>query len=154
MCVKRIFPFLLLLLAGCNQGFVMPGTGDSNLIVVRDRAEAAYNQENWVTAEREYTYLTKEAPGEAEFWARLGNIQARTNKLDAAVLSYREALVRDSKNNKTWHNLGVVQLRQASNTYIEMLRYTDERDPLHQRARHMAKAINDLLTSDFEPRAK
>jgi cytochrome c-type biogenesis protein CcmH/NrfG len=115
------------------------------LIETQKRADEAYQKEDWKTAEKEYLYLAQNFPGEIEPWFRLGNIYARTGQLDAAVSAYREALVRDTKNGKAWHNLGIVQLRQATNTFVEMLAYTDPNDPLNQRAKQIVDAMDDLM---------
>ncbi len=143
-----IFP-----LAACNLQNLQPAPDSANIIEVQKRANDAYEKEDWKTAETEYKYLTQYISGDAEPWFRLGNIYARTDQLDAAVNAYRKALVRDSKNSKTWHNLGIVQLRQATNTFIEMLQYTKEDDPLNKRAKHVVNSVSDLMASGFESSA-
>ena len=103
------------------------------------------------TAEKAYQRLTVQIPGDVEPWFRLGNVYARTNQLDAAVATYREALIREPKNSKIWHNLGVIQLKQAANTFLEMQQYTEENDPLSLRARHAVNSIANLIDSGFQP---
>ena len=149
-CLSLIAVFCL---AACNLENLQPtppAPDPSNIIEVQKKANEAYKKEDWQTAEKEYKYLSQNIKGDAEPWFRLGNVYARTNQLDAAIGAYREALVRDSKNSKAWHNLGIIQLRQATNTFIEMLRYIKEDDPLHNRAKYMVNSISDLMASGFE----
>jgi Cytochrome c biogenesis factor len=142
---------LLFTCAGCNQGLLQPAGEYEDLAVIQTRADAAYQNEDWKAAEADYSNLTKKLPGDAELWFRLGNVYARTGQYDAAVAAYREALVRDTKNSKVWHNLGIIQLRQAANTFIEMVQYTEESDPLNQRARYIINSMTNLMETNFEP---
>ena len=154
MCLRHCLSLIVVFcLAACNLQnlqLATPAPDPVNIIEVQKRANEAYEKEDWKTAETEYQYLTQQTKGEAEPWFRLGNIYARTDRLDAAVTAYREALVRDSKNSKTWHNLGIVQLRQATNTFIEMLQYTKDDDPLNKRAQYVVNTVSDLMASGFE----
>jgi len=150
MCLRNCPAILfLLILAGCELQNVQPNADLSSLVAVQQRANEAYQNEDWKSAEKEYLYLAKNFPGEIEPWFRLGNIYARTGQLEAAVSAYREALIRDTKNSKAWHNLGIVQLRQATNTFVEMQEYTDPGDPLSQRARHVVNTMGELMTTGF-----
>jgi cytochrome c-type biogenesis protein CcmH/NrfG len=138
-------------LSACNiQNLQQSNTDLEHIVKVEQQANSAYQNEDWQTAENAYLELAQKTPSQADPWFRLGNIYARTERLDAAVTAYREALLRDQKNSKVWHNLGVVQLRQATNTFIEMMEYTDTSDPLNQRASYALKSMKDLLTSGFE----
>jgi len=149
--------FLILVshnLVGCNLLNIQsekPSPELSDIIQLEQTAKKAYLDEDWATAEEAYKKLTLQLPGEVEPWFRLGNIYARTNNLDAAVATYREALIRDPKNSKIWHNLGVIQLKQAANTFLEMQQYTEENDPLGVRARYAVNSIANLIDSGFQP---
>lgn len=141
-------------LSGCNLQNVQqdkPATELSEIAQIEQEARTAYQNEDWATAEKAYRSLTIQVPGEAEPWFRLGNVYARSNNLDAAVATYREALVRDPRNSKVWHNMGVIQLKQAANTFLEMQQYTEENDPLGLRARHAVNSIANLIGSGFQP---
>ena len=106
----------MIFLSACNMQNLQPTPDATKIIEVEKRAYEAYQQEDWALAEREYRYLVQQVPGQSDPWFKLGNIYARTGQLDFAIGTYREALKRDPKNSKIWHNLGVVQLRQATNT--------------------------------------
>ncbi len=141
-------------LTACNLQNIQadkPASDLSEVAQLEQQARTAYQTEDWATAEKAYRDLTIQVPAEAEPWFRLGNVYARSNKLDAAVATYREALIRDPNNSKIWHNMGVIQLKQAANTFLEMQQYTGENDPLGLRARHAVNAIADLIDSGFQP---
>ena len=141
-------------LIGCNLQSIQPGKSTpelSDLAELENQAKTAYVNEDWATAEKAYRNLTLQIPSEVEPWFRLGNVYARTNQLNAAVVTYREALIREPKNSKIWHNLGVIQLKQAANTFLEMQQYTEENDPLGVRARHAVNSIANLIGSGFQP---
>ena len=149
--------FLILVshnLVGCSLQNIQsdkPSPELSDIVQLEQTAKKAYLSEDWATAEKAYKNLTLQIPGDAEPWFRLGNIYARTNNLDAAVATYREALIRDPKNSKIWHNLGVIQLKQAANTFLEMQQYTEENDPLGVRARFAVNSIANLINTNFQP---
>ena len=141
-------------LIGCNLQNIQsdrPSPDLSEITQLEQEAKKAYLNEDWATAEKAYQQLTIQIPGEVEPWFRLGNVYARTNQLNAAVVTYREALIREPKNSKIWHNLGVIQLKQAANTFLEMQLYTEENDPLGVRARHAVNSIANLIDSGFQP---
>lgn len=144
--------FLLLIISGCNQLNIQPADKKNleNIVELQQQAEKAYEAQDWTTAERAYRQLSEEAPSQVEPWFRLGNIYARTDRLDAAVAAYRNALLRNSKNGKIWHNLGIVHLRQATTTFIDMLENTDANDPLNDRARYVVTAVGQILETGFD----
>ena len=154
MCLKHyLFILITLLLSGCNIINLQPTASNdlSEYVEIQKRADEAYKNEDWKSAEKDYSYLAKNIPANVEPWFRLGNIYARTNQLDAAVAAYREALIRDQKNSKIWHNLGIVQLRQATNTFIEMQGYIEQSDPLNQRAKYVVNSVSEIMSGGFGP---
>lgn len=112
-------------------------------------AREAYEARDWRTAERHYAVLAKEIPQEAEYWFRLGNIYARTGRPDLAVRAYRETLVRDADFAKAWFNMGIVQLRQAANSFLKMEIHVAEDDPMRVQAGRAYRSILEIL--DEEP---
>ena len=155
---KTMLLVLSLILSGCNLQNLKP-SGDtakdiSDIAEINRTAQVAYQNEDWKTAEIAYLKLTEKVPAEPEPWFRLGNIYARTERLDAAVAAYRNALARNSESGKIWHNLGIVHLRQATNTFREMLEYTDENDPLNARAKNVINSVTHLMGTGFETAGK
>jgi cytochrome c-type biogenesis protein CcmH/NrfG len=100
MILKRVLKFITVLLlltnlSGCN----MTGLKDTedapeiDLLELRDEADSAYLNDDLKTSEENYTILVKEMPEEALHWYRLANIYVRTNRPDAAINLYREAVI-------------------------------------------------------------
>ncbi len=144
----------LIHLAGCNLQNIKsdkPSPSQTNIAELEEMARAAYRNKDWETSEEAYKHLTLQTPYEVEPWFRLGNIYAQTDRLDGAVEAYRQALLIEPENTKVLHNLGVIQLRQAANTFLEMRQYTEENDPLGLRARHAVNSIASLINTEFQP---
>lgn len=142
---------LLLGAAGCTGTGVKPDKSSlEELVALRAQAEAAYRGENWQDAEKAYRALTQQVPAESENWFRLGNVYARLGRPYDAITLYREALMRDPKNSRAWHNLGVTQLRVATNTFEELQQHTDPADPVAERARRVVDSVLQLLQDEFE----
>lgn len=148
-----LISLLLLVASGCNQFNIQSSRPDepdlNNVLELQQQADKAYQEEDWPGAEKIYRQLTEKVPAQVEPWFRLGNIYARTERLDAAVIAYRNALLRNSESGKIWHNLGIVHLRQATNTFIDMLENTRENDPLNDRARHVVNSVTQLMATGF-----
>ena len=152
MILKRVLKFITVLLlltnlSGCN----MTGLKDTedapeiDLLALRDEADSAYLNDDLKTSEENYTILVKEMPEEALHWYRLANIYVRTNRPEAAINLYREAVVRDPEFSKAWYNLGIVQLKQTVFSLNEMLIYTDRNDPLYSKAATILEEIKDII---------
>ena len=148
---------LLVLLAACNiqnTKSISANEAESvhnlkELIKLRQDAQAAYQNKNWAKSVEYYGRLSLRVPKDAEIWFRLGNGYARLKNYGAAIQSYQQALILDSKNGKVWHNMGIVQLELATNTFIEMKNNTSAEDPLNKRASNAINAISNLLEQDF-----
>ena len=148
--VRGLNPYLqialvMLTLTACGQSATKPDTPAVNLGETYRLAAAAYAEQDWAASEKHYLALTQGAPEESEPWFKLGNIYARTARLDGAVRCYREALVRDSRNIKAWHNMAVAQLRNSGESFHELERLVDEDDPLHEKSVRIQQAINELV---------
>ena len=116
-------------------------------------AEAAYEAKDWQTAERHYVAVTKRIPDEAHPWFRLGNIYARTERPDFAVRAFKEALVRDPQLSKAWYNMGLVQLRQSANSFLQMRTHTPENSAQRARADAMYQTLIEFLQNGPSPTA-
>lgn len=151
ICLMCLVYFII---SACNTQNLRDSGSDSELVMQREQqAGTAYQNEDWQTAENLYLELTGEEPANAEYWFRLGNIYTRTGRLDAAVTAYRNALSRDNGYSKAWNNLGFVYLRQATDTFKDMLQHTDKNDPLNQRAILVINSVGDLMVSGFDKNA-
>jgi Flp pilus assembly protein TadD len=125
----------------------------NDLLQLQANAAKAYAEGDWRMAEKYFRTLTERVPAEGEFWFRLGNIYARAHRPEEAVTAYKEALLRQDVKSKTWHNMGIVYLRQAANAYTQMLSDMDEQDPLFQRAMVLNEAVLKIL-NDIDTQAK
>jgi len=137
---------LVVVLAGCEQSPTKPDAKPKlNLAETYNLAAAAYKEQDWVEGEKQYFLLTREAPEEFEPWFKLGNIYARTQRFDRAIACYREALIRDSRNAKAWHNMAVTQLRDSGKSFLELEMLVEDDDPLHEKSIRIQQSIEELL---------
>ena len=142
---------LLFNLTACNLSGIKQETEKSpeiDLFELKKQAETAYLNDDLVASEKDYQILVKELPAIAIHWFRLGNIYVRTNRPDAAISLYREAVIRDPTYAKAWYNLSVVQLKQTAYSLNEMLIYTNENDPLYNKAKGMLDRIYAIIKQD------
>ncbi len=141
-------------LTACNttatkpEGQVVDKPSDIDLLELRNSADKAYFDNDLVSSGEDYEILVKEMPEEALHWYRLANIYVRTNRPQAAINLYREAVIRDPKYTKAWYNLSVVQLKQTAYSLNEMLHYADETDPLYNKAKDMLDDIKNIIRQD------
>jgi tetratricopeptide (TPR) repeat protein len=134
---------LAALVAGCGGNMIKR----NEWLQLQMAAADAYEKEDWRTAERHYKELIEGVPGEGEFRFRLGNVYARTHRPEEAVKAYKEALVRQKVKSKTWHNMGIVYVRQAANAFTQMLEDMPADDPLFERAMALNEAILKILNN-------
>jgi cytochrome c-type biogenesis protein CcmH/NrfG len=145
---ERIIALVCVLVAllGCEQ---TPTKSDADqpvdLSEVSALAAQAYKAKNWSESEQHYATLTRNVPGEPEPWFKLGNIYARTLRPELAVKSYREALIRDPQHVKAWHNMGIVQLRQAASSFEKLELLLEPDDALYEKSVNIQKIIDDLV---------
>ena len=142
---------LLFNLTACNLSGIKEESEESpkiDLYELKKQADTAYLNDDLVASERDYQILIQEMPAIALNWFRLGNIYVRTDRPDAAISLYREAVIRDPKYAKAWYNLGVVQLKQTAYSLNEMLIYTEESDPLYNKAKDMLDGIYAIIKQD------
>ena len=113
---------------------------DINLVM--NQAQQAYKAKDWKTSEIKFAQLISLVPNEAEFWFKLGNVYAHTNRPAKAITAYKEVVIRKPKLSKAWHNLSLMSLRQTTHLFIEMLQYLNPNDPVFITAK---QSVNDLL---------
>lgn len=78
-----------------------------------EKAERAYDSENWTQAEGAYRELIRLIPQDAYAYFRLGNTLAKQARLDEAASFYRESLARDAGQARAYNNLAMVYLLLA-----------------------------------------
>ena len=146
---SRVFPItvLLLTLAGCAQLGVKnePEEAKPDLLELQKHADVAYSNNDMATSEQHYLVLLQQLPDIPLHWFRLANIYVRTNRPDAAVKLYREAVLRDPKYAKAWFNLSIVQLKQSAYSLNEMLLYVDRNDPMYSKGKKLLDGIQGTI---------
>jgi tetratricopeptide (TPR) repeat protein len=157
--LQQTFVLLILgglMLGGCNRLGVAPASTPAAAATVaapdpatleRD-AGAAYDARDWTRSEVLYVALTRAQPAAAEPWFKLGNIYARTDRAELAIRAFREAINRDPRHIRAWHNLGVTQLRQASASFHELTQVAPPDAPLAARGQQLGAAVDALLAED------
>lgn len=105
----------------------------------------AYSAGDLAKAEYGLEEITERVPSESQAWFKLGNIYAQTQRPRLAVEAYQEALLRNPDLGKAWYNMGVVQLRQAANSFVSLTRHVPETDPLNPLASELAEKTMGVL---------
>jgi len=138
---------LLSALSACTPPGVKPDqeAANSDMFKLEHDADAAYQKGDLVTSETDYLELVKKIPEESLHWFRLGNIYARTHRPDAAIVAYREAVLRNPQNSKAWYNMGIIQLREAANTFNQMQVHTESKDPLYSEGKRLMDEILGIM---------
>ena len=110
-------------------------------------ADAAYTAQDWGRAEQDYLALSRLQPANSQPPFKLGNLYTRTGKLEQASAAYAEAVRRDPGFDRAWHNLGIVQLRQARSSLAKAADSPAPDEPeVSQRAARLTTGIDALLT--------
>lgn len=139
---------LLMLLTACTTTPVIKQQPVQHLLETEKLAATAYENSDWQDSEKYYLILIEKDPGQSLYWLRLGNIYSRTNRPDAAIVAYREALVRDSGLTNAWFNMGIIQLKQATYSLNEMQLHVDPEDPVAIQSRKLLEGILELIQGD------
>ncbi len=145
---------LALLLSACGSTpHKLGGRSADEIKATASRAEQSYANAEWATAADAYGVLVKEMPQDANLWFRYANALARSDQPDQAVSAYREVLVRDAHYSKAWFNMGIVQLRQAANSFSRMGSNVTAEDPMRAQGEQVYGGIMKLLGDDSGTKA-
>ncbi|WJN61017.1 tetratricopeptide repeat protein [Pseudomonas sp. SO81] len=136
---------VLLALTGCA------GMPSGDLLEVQRQANAAYNEGDFARSTRGYRALVEELPQDAEVRYRLGNSLAKQGDVEGAMQAYREAVVRDSKHAKAWHNLIYLQLQGVGHTVAEMYLHINRDDPRVAPVAQKAEAVMQAFDVPLQP---
>jgi len=142
---------LFIILVGCaTQSPRQETSFQVDLFEIEKLAAADYENGNWLESEKYYTLLVERDPENSLHWLRLGNIYAMTNRSDAAVIAYREAVRLDPELSNAWYNLGVLQLRQAAHSFNEMQIHIGPEDPLTEQGQRILEGIMELIEGTLD----
>jgi tetratricopeptide (TPR) repeat protein len=155
--VKKLLSALLMVaslaLAACGSTpHKLGGRSADDIKATATRAEQSYANSEWSAAAEAYGVLVEEMPQDANLWFRYANALARSDQPDKAVTAYREVLVRDAHFSKAWFNMGIVQLRQAANSFSRMGGNISADDPLRAQGEQVYAGITKLLGDDSAAR--
>lgn len=138
-----------LLLAACSGASLKRGGRSVDEVkATAVRAEQSYANAEWAAAADAYGVLVEEMPQDTNLWFRYANALARSDQPDRAVSAYREVVVRDAHFSKAWFNMGIVQLRQAANSFSRMGSNVTAEDPMRGQGEQVYGAIMKILGDD------
>jgi len=118
---------------------------DTDAVKLHEEAERAYGANDMQLAEKDFKLLAESMPRDAEPWFRLGNIYARSNRVEDAIHAYREAVTRNPNLTKAWYNMALVQMHQARKDLLEMQQYLGADDPINPQVQHIQETLDTLL---------
>jgi Flp pilus assembly protein TadD len=117
LAVARITAIALAFCLGaCQAASRRDSSGSSDLLSLKQKADEAYDQGRLLDAEQSYQRILEQAPSTPQAWLRLGNINLRLDRLEAAVHAYRQCLMFDRNEVRCWNNLSVTYIQMASST--------------------------------------
>lgn len=122
----------------------------AGMVELRRQADTAYKQGDFATALKTYSLLSESIKNDPELHFRIGNVYSKLHQPQNAIAAYEKALLLDPRMSKAWHNMGVMQLRQSANTWVQMVSEISPDDPLLPKAVHFSKAILDVLNSEYK----
>lgn len=135
--MNKYFLLLLVLFLGACASNVKK----DDLLALSAEASLAYEKGDFLQAETIYKSLVEKTPEDAQLRFKLGNVYARQHKATQAVAAYQEAVLRNPRLHKAWHNMGMIQLREAGNSFTQLLQNITPSDPLYDRSLYTAQKI-------------
>ncbi len=139
---------LMMLLTGCATNGAVKQVPVANWQQAESMAITAYASSNWLESEKYYTQLVTSPGHKPGYWYRLGNIYAFTNRPDAAVVAYREALRQDPELAEAWFNLGMVQLKQATYSFGQLQLHNSKGMETGEQGKKILQGILELMPLD------
>lgn len=153
-CLACLALACVLLLSACSAtSLKRNGRSADDVKATALRAEQSYANAEWATAADAYAVLVKEMPQDTNLWFRYANALARSDQPDQAVAAYREVVVRDAHSSKAWFNMGIVQLRQAANSFSRMGSNVTAEDPMRSQGEQVYGEIMKILGDDSGAKA-
>ncbi len=136
---------VLAMLGGCATSRPAPQPAAGDLVEMERMAEQAYARGDFARASDLYAGVVEAMPDQAEYWYRLGNAYARQGLYQEAALSYRQSLALDASNARGWHNLGMMHLRLANESFTAGEKRGSQRARAHAENQRLATATSRIL---------
>ena len=134
----------VLAIAGCAGGDRVVKQDPGALVEIDRRADGAYRTGDDESAARLYRTLVESMPNESPYWYRLANTLARTGNYNDAALAYQRTLVLAPENARAWHNLGIVRLRQAQQSFAQGVENSRAGDRVFDESLRLSSAVFSL----------
>lgn len=122
--------------------------GDALLALERDAGEA-YAEGRDSAAIPLFVELTRAVPAEPTYWYRLGNVLVRTARYDDAAVAYQHAVAREPGNARAWHNLGIVRMRQAQESFANGVKGATKGDAVFEDSLRLSTSLFSLTNHGF-----
>ena len=97
------------------------------LMMLQESAQAAYAEGNAPAATALYMQMVQRAPGDAQAWRRLGNLELLDGQYARSLFAYEHALQTGGGNATVWHNIAVIRVRQAQQALAQAQSQSDAR---------------------------
>ena len=135
----RLAPALAatILLSGCAA----TAQRTEALLDLQTKASKAYEAGDCEAAVALYGRLADRFGTDTQSLLRIGNCHARSQRWTDARKAYRNALTRDPKFVKAWHNLSYVQARELEQTFVRMAGALDPAHPATAGIRRLAERV-------------
>ena len=140
--------FASTVLSGCSTISTPAMLSKADPFDTTAQADKAYEQGDWLVAEKYYTDLARMVPNDAYAWNRLGNIRLRQNNFAGAAAAYQESIERDNSSPRAQYNLATAHLlmaRHALQTANSLLPKNDAASGL------IAKKLSHFDALVYEP---
>jgi cytochrome c-type biogenesis protein CcmH/NrfG len=139
--------YLVLILSACGIQPMQPDISQENKpeqdsMPLEATADEAYHRSDWIAGRDYYEKLIYLFPDRPLYWYRLGNIYTYTNKLDEAIIAYRQAISLAPGDADIWLNLGMAHLKQSAISFNAMEIHTKPDNPNSVKAK---KLLTDIL---------
>lgn len=129
-------------LAGCATFAPTPDIDSEGALRNKlQRADLALREARLIDAEILYRELSVSHPRLPEVWLQLGNIYTRQAQLEAAMLAYKGGLQYASDDGRLWHNLALVELKQALLTLETASEVLPVGNPFMPRIRQLHRSL-------------
>lgn len=137
--------FLAAVLAGCASNGAHERAGLDSLLAIDQLAEDAYAAGRDAEVVELYTTLAEALPSESLYWYRLANGLYRTGQLDMAGIAYVQAVALDPDNERAWHNLGVVRMHQAHESFRQAVAGSRAGAPVSAESLRLAQQLSRAI---------
>ena len=140
--MKQITQMLVVLLFG----LIAVGNAAAEGTESRKQADADYAADRYEAAAAKYEKWVETHPKDHEAWFRLGNAYNNLIQPMKALAAWRAAQKLKPKDPRAWHNMGLLYLRMAVESYDNLRRNVPKNDPMVPFSQHAINSILNLIS--------